>query len=235
VNPFLTIPETCVWAATLDPEMVARVSNSGDPEAVHFFLEDALPPLPCGAHVSVWRARCSQQALARLPVLCSMVGGISMTGIPLDSGDRESIPATAWADLKIGSQSDQRGFTAAAFHNPRARWWAKLRISVADVQRIWPPMELPSGSALRRLPTADEMKVWYSERVAKHNPSQPSPSRTADEKAARDHFRAIGRRTGDALKDMVRAARAEYAPSDWTGSGPKGRKAHAHAQRANLA
>ncbi len=91
------------------------------------------------------------------------------------------------------------------------------------------------GGSKRRLPTVDEVTGWYLERVAKHDPSQPSPSRFDDENAARDHFRAIGRRTGDALKDMVRAARAEYAPSDWTGSGPKGRKAHAHAQRANLA
>jgi hypothetical protein len=160
-----------------------------------------------------------------------MEGGITMTGIPHDSGDREPIPATAWADLKISSQSDQRGFTAAAFHNPHARWWAKLRISVADVQRIWPPMELPGCSALRRLPTADEVKVWYLDRVTTHDTSRPSPSRLDDEKAARDYFRALRRRTGDPLKDIVRAVRTQWAPSDWTASGPKGRKAHAHAQR----
>jgi len=157
-----------------------------------------------------------------------------MFGVALDDGDVEPIPKAAWAGLEI-SHNSRAGFVAEIPLNPGARWWTRLRLQSADVQRIWPAKESPGGSALRRLPTADEVKVWYLARIATHDPCRPSPSRLDDEKAGRDYFRAAGRRTGEPLKEMVRAARTEWAPPDWTVSGPKGRKAHAHAQRANLA
>jgi hypothetical protein len=91
------------------------------------------------------------------------------------------------------------------------------------------------GGSKRRLPTVDEVTGWYLERVAKHDPSHPPPSREEDVKAGKVFFRKAGFRTGEALKELVRNVRTNEAPSDWTISGPKGRKIHAQAQRSNLA
>jgi hypothetical protein len=208
--------------------------NGRNPDDVHWLMPDT-PPDAYSDHVLAWHSSLREgrpsvwEAYKQLPALCGNEH-LTMFGVARGDGDVEPIPTAAWATLEI-SHDARAGFVAEIPLNPGARWWTRLRLLSAAVQRIWPP---PGGSVLRRLPTADEVKVWYLERVAKHDPSQPSPSRPDDEKAGRDYFRAIGRRTGEPLKDMVRAARAKHAPG-WAASGPKGRKAHAHAQRANLA
>jgi hypothetical protein len=84
-------------------------------------------------------------------------------------------------------------------------------------------------------PSPDRMQEWYRlERVAKHDAQNPPPSRTDDQKAARDYFKMGG------LNSLVRQARAAEAPWHWKRGGSRGRKAaelraRQEAQRTQLA
>lgn len=237
MKPYWSISEACVWAATLDPDAVDAV-NGRNPDGVHWLMPDT-PPDAYSDHVMAWHGHLRGgrpsvwEAFGQLRQLCGDEL-LTMFGVARDVGDFEPIPATAWAGLAIYHDEARGGFVAEIpldLGNPGARWWTRLRLRSADVQRIWPPQ---CGSE-RRFPAIAEVTAWYlTERVAKHDASHPSPSRGEDEKAARDYFRKAGFRTGEPLKELVRAVRTQEAP-DWTVSGPKGRKIHAQAQRNNLA
>jgi hypothetical protein len=235
MKPYWSISEACAWIVTGDLDAVEHVSIS-DPEAAHFLIGgDALPPYQFCEHVFEWPASCGWHALVQIQQYCGE-GRLTMFGVSVDGGIHESIPRAAWGALKISHNKRLACFVAAPpFVDNPTTGWARLRLLSADVQRIWPPIAA-SLKPERRLPTFDEVTGWYlKERIAKHDPSHPPPSREEDEKVARVFFRKAGFRTGEALKELVRKVRTNEAPSDWTISGPKGRKIHAQAQRSNLA
>jgi hypothetical protein len=76
----------------------------------------------------------------------------------------------------------------------------------------------PAVPATKAKPTPDELTAWYEGRVNSWPASELPPTREDDVSAAKKHFGTGG------LKDLVRKARAEKAPSHWKEPGSKGRK-----------
>jgi hypothetical protein len=91
----------------------------------------------------------------------------------------------------------------------------------ADFSNGAPPI---TGAITREAkPALGEVTAWYERRAVEWPDGELPPTREADVSAAREHFGMRG------LKDLVRQARAEKAPSHWKEPGSKGRKK----QRAN--
>jgi hypothetical protein len=143
MKPFWSISEACVWAATLDPDAVDAV-NGRNPDDVHWLMPDT-PPDAYSDHVLAWHSSLREgrpsvwEAYKQLPALCGDER-LTMFGVARDDGDVEPIPKAAWAGLEI-SHNSRAGFVAEIPLNPGARWWTRLRLQSADVQRIWPPIE----------------------------------------------------------------------------------------------
>ena len=76
----------------------------------------------------------------------------------------------------------------------------------------------PAVTATKAKPTPDEVTAWYEGRVDSWPAGELPPTREDDVLAAKEHFGVGG------LKDLVRQARAEKAPSHWKEPGSKGRK-----------
>jgi hypothetical protein len=240
MQPFWSISETCVWAATRDLDAVAIVHDK--PDSAHWFFADA-PPIGYGSHVIAWRCHLLDlagadplpdpwEAYKQLPARCGD-GLLTMYGVARDDGNIEPIPTAAWAALEI-SYNSRGGYVAdmpLALRNPGAQRWTQLRLRSTDVQRIWPPIEAaaeqprPQSVTKPRKPNYDEILAWYVERVAKHPPDCLPPSRPDDEAAARQYFDGKGL-DGRGLRDDVRKARKQGAPPSWQERGAKSSEAY---------
>jgi hypothetical protein len=128
MQPFWTISETCVWAATLDLDAVAVV-HGDRPDSVHWLFADS-PPIDYGNHVMAWRrsggAPDIWEAFTQLRALCGD-GRLTMLGVPRGDGNIESIPEPAWAALEILPEVAV-GFVARIPLNSGACWWTQLRL-----------------------------------------------------------------------------------------------------------
>jgi hypothetical protein len=147
MKPYWSISEACVWGSTLDLDAVEAV-NGGNPDGVHWLMPET-PPDAYSDHVMAWQCYLREgmpsvwEAFTQLRQLCGD-GLLTMLGVARDVGDFEPVPATAWAGLTIHHDEARGGFVAEIprdLGNPDARWWTRLRLRSADVQRIWPPIE----------------------------------------------------------------------------------------------
>jgi hypothetical protein len=76
----------------------------------------------------------------------------------------------------------------------------------------------PAVTATKAKPTPYDLTVWYEGRVTSWPAGDLPPTREDDVSAAQEKFGTKG------LRDLVRQARAEKAPSHWKKPGSKGRK-----------
>jgi hypothetical protein len=113
VRAFLTIPETCVWAATRRPEAVDALTERAR-EGIHTLLD------PEGGDDAAWKA------FKALEDLCA-AGELTMYGIGHGAGVSGAIPTNAWAKLALVTIA-RWGLVAArrgrGMLDPDARWWS---------------------------------------------------------------------------------------------------------------
>jgi hypothetical protein len=139
MKAFLTIPETCVWAATRRPEAVDAMTARAR-EGVHALLDPEGADDAPSEYLSAW------EAFKALDDLCA-AGEITMHGIEHGVGASGPIPADAWAKLALvtvarwGLVAARRG---SELLDPDARWWNNLTIRSADALKVWPSPMMPS-------------------------------------------------------------------------------------------
>jgi hypothetical protein len=178
MKPFLTVPETCIWAATRSPEAVDALTDRAR-EGIHTLLD---PEGTNDAPGAAWKA------FKALDDLCA-TGELTMHGVEHGTGASGPIPADAWAKLALvtiarwGLVAARRG---SEMLDPGARWWNDLTIRSADALKIWPPREETE------LPV-DDVTVKASA-ATQEPPSPPIPDvRVIDpallaEKQGKEHF-----------------------------------------------
>jgi hypothetical protein len=85
-----------------------------------------------------------------------------------------------------------------------------------------------------RKPTLEEVVAWYVRRVVGHDPKRLPPTRSDDEKAAKEYFTAQGF-DGRGIREWVRTAREKKAPDWWKETGAKSHEVYGADRRARPA
>lgn len=135
--------QACVWIATRDERLVAKVRNTDTlfvtDETIsngslydashHVVMKATLDGEPVS--LTVWDAR---KPLGEACATAALV----MWGRERGEGELVAIPATAWAHLEMRDHS-QHGVIAASpdMFDEAAKWWDELRVLASVVQRRW--------------------------------------------------------------------------------------------------
>jgi hypothetical protein len=140
--------QACVWIATRDERLVARVRPKTSLAETFFAEEDeniAGRSLDdADRRITLESAAAGEEAPdvfgARRQILTAAAeGNIAVVGRLRGSGNAVEIPRLAWANLEIRDHSNY-GVVAASpdLFDPLADWWDSLRIEQRVVQRQWP-------------------------------------------------------------------------------------------------
>jgi hypothetical protein len=215
--------QACVWIASRDDAVVAKLAG-------YNFIQLAIEVEREGDGIIGPRPGWIAAAQSELLDAC-YAGALTMTGSSLYGGSSTAIPAAAFAS-KFRFHERNGADCLGPPNLADADCWCDLELQADSVRGVFAatatssaPKENGPEQRPHSMPTSEMVNSWYRERVADHDPQLLPPTRSEDERAAKIHFKRGG------LKELVRAARNDFAPDAWKEPGPRGRKAKAHVAR----
>jgi len=155
----------CAWAATRDAELVEHIELF-DADSDHWLSSKKSRLNEYDTGVLAKRSRLLKEAGHEpLPSVGATLihlqrqaarGTLTVRGQLCDRGAAQSIPADAWANLRIVTSSITARFEARPLHQPSSSpWWSNLAVLPEEVKRVWPSASAP----IRRAPATEDTTV----------------------------------------------------------------------------